>query len=103
MVEMPRGQDPLQSLSSLMTIASNLEDRKAQREENLYRRQERARVDEDRATMQSAQSSQLPPEEVQAQLRLLGKGHLAPVFEEGMARLRSEERRVGKECRSRWW
>src|SRR3990167_4806116 len=82
MIPLPQGPDPLQSLSSLMTMASQLEDRKAQRADNLYRQQERARVTEDRATMQSAQSSTLPPEEVKKQLALLGRGDLVPIYEE---------------------
>src|SRR3990167_2259656 len=82
MIPLPQGPDPLQSLSSLMTMASQLEDRKAQRADNLYRQQERARVTEDRATMQSAQSSQLPPDEVKKQLAQLGRGDLVPVYEE---------------------
>src|SRR5689334_25390919 len=31
------------------------------------------------------------------------RGYLSPYFVTDPDRMRSEERRVGKECRSRWW
>ena len=94
LVDLPRGPDPMQSLAGLMSIANSLEDRKTAREENMYRRRERARVDEDRQTMQSAQSSALPPEEVKKQLTQLGRGDLVPVYEEARTGLEANRLRL---------
>ena len=71
LVPLPQAADPLRSLSDLMQIGSQAAYAKQAQSEDLYRQRERARVTEDRATLASAQSSSLPPDEIKKQLQQL--------------------------------
>src|SRR3990167_443738 len=82
LVPLPQAADPLRSLSDLMQIGSQAAYAKQAQSEDLYRQRERARVTEDRATLASAQSSSLPPDEIKKQLQQLGRGDLVPIFED---------------------
>ena len=68
LIDLPQGPDPLRSLSDLASVAGQINYMRQQQAEDLYRQKNRARVDEDRRTLASAQSSPLPPEEVKKQL-----------------------------------
>ena len=80
LVPLPAPADPLRSLSELASVAGQMNYLRQQKGEDLYRQQERARVDEDRTVLRSAQSSPLQPEEVESQLKQLGRGDLVPVY-----------------------
>lgn len=82
LIDLPQGPDPLRSLSDLASVAGQINYMRQQQAEDLYRQKDRARVDEDRRTLASAQSSPLPPEEVKKQLAQLGRGDLVPIFED---------------------
>jgi len=82
LVGLPQGPDPLRSLSDLASTMGQFQAMRQQKDEDLYRQQERTRVTEDRQIMQSAMSSQFKPDEVKAQLTQLGRGDLVPIFEQ---------------------
>ena len=89
------------SLSDLMNTYRSFQGMQDDRKERAYVDTERARVAEDRSVLQSAQSSRLPPDQVEAQLAQLGRGDLVPVFKEtwsaleasrlGLKKLKDEE------------
>lgn len=101
LVPIPQGPDPLQSLAGIMSFTNDWQQAKAAQDEDIYRKKERARIDENRSVLQSAQSSRLPPAQVEAQLMELGRGDLVPVFKEtwsaletsrlGLKKLKDEE------------
>src|SRR3990167_6066482 len=89
------------SLSDLMNTYRSFQGMQDDRKERAYVDTEGARVAEDRSVLQSAQSSRLPPDQVEAQLAQLGRGDLVPVFKEtwsaleasrlGLKKLKDEE------------
>lgn len=113
LVSLPAPADPLRSLSDLASVASQFQYMRAQRDEDLYRQQERARVKEDRQILASAQSSELPPKEVEAQLKQFGRGDLVPVYKTwrtdldtarlGLKRLTEEDQARTAERVANYW
>jgi hypothetical protein len=93
MVPLPQPDDPMRTLAGIMQFMGQADENRARKAEDQYRTSERERVATDRSVLQSAHSSRLPPDQVEAQLAQLGRGDLVPVFKQTWGEL--ETSRLG--------